>query len=78
MNTFALLRIRLLWLFTLAAVLVAGTGTIRADAVSVSEQDLAIPTYLAGDPEPNPDVLLWAVIRKERRGGFTLTLSTTR
>ncbi len=37
-----------------AGVWCAGPGIVRAGTVSVSEQELAIPTYLAGDPEPNP------------------------
>jgi tetratricopeptide (TPR) repeat protein len=32
----------------------ASAGLVRADTVRVSEQELSIPTYLAGDPEPNP------------------------
>src|SRR5258708_24844937 len=37
---------------TLAAL--AFLSLARADSVKVSEQDIAIPTYLAGEPEPNP------------------------
>jgi tetratricopeptide (TPR) repeat protein len=32
----------------------ASASLVRADTVRVSEQELSIPTYLAGDPEPNP------------------------
>ena len=54
MKTSALLRLRFLSLLTVAAVWCASPSIARASAVRVSEQELAIPTYLAGDPEPNP------------------------
>jgi tetratricopeptide (TPR) repeat protein len=54
MNTSALLRFRFLSLLTVAAVWCDSSSIARADAVRISEQELAIPTYLAGDPEPNP------------------------
>jgi tetratricopeptide (TPR) repeat protein len=54
MKTSALLRFQFLSLLNIAAVCCASSSIARADAVRVSEQDLAIPTYLAGDPEPNP------------------------
>ena len=54
MNTSDLLRFRFLSLLAVAAIWCDGSSIARADAVKSSEQDLAIPTYLAGDPEPNP------------------------
>jgi tetratricopeptide (TPR) repeat protein len=48
----AFLQLSHLFLVTAAAVWC--TGYARADAVRTSEQDVAIPTYLAGEPEPNP------------------------
>ncbi len=41
--------------FTLgAAILLASVLAVAAAPVRVSEQTIVIPTYLAGDPEPNP------------------------
>src|SRR5208283_3970183 len=43
-----------LWIgVALAAVILGHPNGARA-AVTVAEQDITIPTYLAGDPEPNP------------------------
>ena len=54
MKTSALPRFWFLSLLIVAEVWRASSSIVRADTVRVSEQELAIPTYLAGDPEPNP------------------------
>jgi tetratricopeptide (TPR) repeat protein len=54
MKTPPLQRFHLIVLVVLVVAIWSGTGRSHADTVSVSEQDLTIPTYLAGPPEPNP------------------------
>jgi tetratricopeptide (TPR) repeat protein len=54
MNTPAPLRLTFLPLLTAATVWCAASGSARADSVRISEQEVTIPTYLAGEPEPNP------------------------
>jgi tetratricopeptide (TPR) repeat protein len=54
MKTSSLLQAWFASLLIAAGFLCASYGILRADTVRVSEQELAIPTYLAGDPEPNP------------------------
>jgi hypothetical protein len=54
MKRYALFRFHFLSFLTAATVWCAASGVARADTVRLSEQEVAIPTYLAGDPEPNP------------------------
>jgi tetratricopeptide (TPR) repeat protein len=54
MNTSTFPRSWLCSVFVTVALWCTHHSMLRADTVRVSEQELAIPTYLAGDPEPNP------------------------
>jgi tetratricopeptide (TPR) repeat protein len=54
MKAFPLPRSWFSSVLVLAALWCAHHDAVLADSVRVSEVNLAIPTYLAGDPEPNP------------------------
>src|SRR5690349_9175224 len=50
----ALVRLRFAPVVLLLLGVILSISPARAGSVKVTEQDTPIPTYLAGDPEPNP------------------------